>query len=368
MVHNPLLMKRLIFTVTNDLLTDQRMIRICGTLAREGYHVTLVGVKHRNSPALPHQPFRQKRLTCFFRKGFGFYAEYNIRLFFYLLFAKASLICAIDLDTILPCYFASVIKGVPRVYDAHELFCEMQEIVTRPRIYAIWKRIERFAVPRFRYGYTVNEPIARELAAMYQVQYEVVRNVPVLQPLSIPPKSERYILYQGAVNEGRSFETLIPAMQYVETPLFICGDGNFMQQAQDLVKKYGLEAKIFFKGRIPPADLRAITAHAWIGVTLFENTGKSNYLSLANRFFDYFHAGIPQVCVDYPAYREINNTHKIAVLIDNLAPEAIAQGLNTLLNDQFLYDMLQRNCLTAREHINWQQEEKKLLAFYSNIL
>jgi glycosyltransferase involved in cell wall biosynthesis len=358
-------MKHLVFTVTNDLSFDQRMIRICTSLSEAGYRVTLVGRKMRDSVPLREESFRQKRLPCFFSKGKGFYIEYNLRLFFYLIFNRIDVICAIDLDTILPCYGVSVIKRIPRIYDAHELFCEMKEVVTRPAIYRFWKRIERFAVPRFKTGYTVNQPIADAFKEMYGVDYGVIRNVPVLQTLNIPEKKERYILYQGTVNEGRSFETLIPAMKQVGAPLIICGDGNFMEQARQLVADHGLEEKVIFKGRILPHELRNYTVNAWIGVTLFENKGLSNYYSLANRFFDYMQAGIPQLGVDYPVYREINNQCPIAVLINDLRADSIAVELNRLLNDEQLYQALQQNCLTARSVFNWQQESKKLVAFYS---
>lgn len=358
-------MKQLVCTVTNDLSYDQRMIRICTSLSQAGYGVTLVGRKMRDSVPLQEQPFRQKRLYCFSTKGKGFYIEYNIRLFFYLIISKIDIICAVDLDTILPCYGISALKRIPRVYDAHELFCEMKEVVTRPRVYRFWKRIERFALPRFQSGYTVNQPIADAFKEMYGVDYAVVRNVPVLQPLTIPVKKEKYILYQGAVNEGRSFETLIPAMKQVAVQLIICGDGNFMDQARALVAAHGLEERVIFKGRILPHELRDYTVNAWIGVTLFENKGLSNYYSLANRFFDYLQAGIPQLGVDYPVYREINNQHPIAVLINDLSPDSIAGQLNRLLNDELLYKELQQNCVAARTIFNWQQEEKKLIAFYS---
>jgi hypothetical protein len=206
-------MKRLVFTVTNDLNYDQRMIRICTSLAVAGYHVTLVGRKQKKSIPLEAEAFHQKRLSCFFEKGKAFYIEFNIRLFLFLLFRKADLICAIDLDTILPCYFASGLKKTKRVYDAHELFCEMKEIVTRPRIYKIWKRIERFTVPKFSQGYTVNGLIRDEFRKMYGNNYEVIRSVPVSKPFTIPEKSEKYILYQGAVNEGRSFENHYSCLQ-----------------------------------------------------------------------------------------------------------------------------------------------------------
>ena len=360
-------MKRLFFTVTNDLTYDQRMIRICTSLANAGYRVTLVGFKLKGSIPLVEQPFHQKRLVCLFTMGKAFYMEYNLRLFFFLFFQRIHCICAIDLDTIIPCYTISIIKRIPRVYDAHELFCEMKEIVTRPRIYSFWKRIERFAVPKFPVGYTVNQPIADEFQKLYKVKYAVIRNFPPLEPLVIPPKIQKYILYQGAVNHGRSFETLIPAMAHVDCPLLIFGDGNFMDEARRLVTKHKLDAKVIFKGKVPPTQLKDITRMAWIGVTLFENNGLSNYLSLANRFSDYIHAGIPQLCVDYKVYSDLNSRHNVAVLIDDLSPENVAAGLNRLLKDENLYATLQSNCLIAREAFNWQEEERTLSSIYNTI-
>ncbi len=358
---------RLIFTVTNDLNYDQRMIRICSSLASNGYHVQLVGRKLKNSPPLAEMPYYQKRLKCFFHYGFAGYAEFNIRLFFYLLFTKHHLVCAIDLDTILPCLISSKIKGTKRVYDAHELFCEMKEIVTRPAIYKFWKKMERMTVPHFKNGYTVNELIAAEFNKMYKVNYEVIRNIPALKEWVIPGKNEKYILYQGAVNEGRSFETLIPAMKDVPVSLVICGDGNFMEQAKQLVKDNQVENKVLFKGKVTPSALKSYTENAWLGVTLFDKEGLSNYYSLANRFFDYMHAGVPQICVDYPVYRQINDTFDFALLINNIQPLSIAENINLLLTDSALYNKLQANCVEARKLLNWGREEKTLLSFYKKV-
>lgn len=379
-------MASIICTVTNDLTYDQRMIRICTTLAQQGYTVTLVGRKLMASAPLQTYLFHQKRLYCLFTKGPLFYAEYNLRLFLWLLLKKADCICAIDLDTILPCYFASKLKGSKRVYDAHELFCEMKEIVSRPSRYRMWKWIERFTVPKFKHGYTVCQPIAEEFEKMYGVHYEVVRNVPFLsktkfqnpnlneqqatddQPETINNKPESFLLYQGAVNEGRSFETLIPAMKQVDAPLHIYGDGNFLEQTKALIKNNQLQHKIELKGKLKPAELRAITAAAYAGITLFENNGLSNYLSLANRFFDYIQAGIPQLCVDYPAYRNINNHFEIALLIPDTSEASIANGLNKLLSDPVLYNRLKANCRKAAAVLNWQEEEKRLINFYQQLL
>jgi len=356
-------------TVTNDLTYDQRMQRICTSLSKAGYEVVLVGRKLKNSIALNNLPFNQKRLNCLFSKGILFYAEYNIRLFLYLLSIKADAYCAIDLDTIIPVLLVSIIKKKPRIYDAHELFTEQKEIVTRIFIYKFWLTIEQFAVPKFKMGYTVNVFIKEEFKRRYGADYSVVRNLPLKKDLLVTSKFNTHtIIYQGAVNEGRSFETLIPAMKSVNAQLLICGVGNFLNEVKTLVKKHGVEDKVIFKGAVQPQDLLQITQQSHLGVMLFESTGMNQYYSLANRFFDYMMAGIPQLCVNYPEYAVIVKNHPFAYLIPDTSIETIANGLNKLLGDTVLYKQLQDNAIEARNKLNWDEEEKSLIGFWKQIV
>jgi glycosyltransferase involved in cell wall biosynthesis len=360
---------RIICTVTNDLSYDQRMQRICTSLSSAGYEVVLVGRRLKTSISLQGQPFTQKRLPCFFTKGFLFYTEYNLRLLFFLLFTNANAFCAIDLDTILPNYIASVIRRKPRVYDAHELFTELIEVVSRPQVHKVWLAVERFLVPRFQHGYTVNLFIKEEFKRRYQVDYQIVRNLPLKKDIAISEKYPRFtVLYQGAVNEGRSFETLIPAMQYVNANLLICGNGNYFTQVQGLIQQYGVEDKVKLMGAVLPNELKAITPKCHVGVTIFESEGLNQYYSLANRFFDYMMAGIPQICVNYPEYAHINNQYGFAYMIKDLAPQTIATALNNLQIDNVLYKEIEANCAIANAQLNWQEEEKTLIQFWKTIL
>jgi glycosyltransferase involved in cell wall biosynthesis len=360
-------LKKIYFTVTNDLAYDQRMNRICTTLAANGYTVTLVGRKLKTSLPLAVRPFTQKRVSCFFNKGKLFYAEYNIRLFFFLLFKKFDALCAIDLDTILPGLFISKIKKCKRIYDAHELFTEMKEIITRPAVKKMWTRIEKYAVPKFKLGYTVSESIAGEFAKRYTVKYETIRNVPVLRELNTAAVKGKCIIYAGAVNEARAFEQLIPAMKSVTGKLIICGDGNFMPQLKQLIKENDVAEKIELKGMLSPEELWQVMQQAFISVAIAEKEGLNQYLALPNKFFDYIHAGLPQVTMNYPEYKKINDKYNVALLIDNLHPETIATALNNLLSHDVMYDKLRENCLKARQELNWQQEEKKLIDFYKSV-
>lgn len=359
--------KRIVLTVTSDPAYDQRMIRICTSLQAAGYDVLLIGRRRPNSKELPQRPFRQRRIPQRIDRGKLFYALYNIKLFFILLFVPADCFCAIDLDTILPVFYASRIRRKPRVYDAHELFCEMEEVVTRPATQKMWYAIERYTVPRFSFGYTVNESYVQEYRRMYGVNYAIVRNATVLRPLTVPPKPEKIILYQGAVNYGRCFPELIAAMQQVDARLVICGEGNFYEEAQTLVRGLDLEQKVLFKGYVPPEELKAYTLSAYIGITLFVATSLSNELSLANRFFDYMHAGVPQLCTAYPEYATVNTQYEVAMLLDTVSPENIAIALNKLLYDEQYYTHLQAQCLAAREVYCWQREEERLLGVYAHV-
>ena len=359
--------KKIVCTVTNDLNYDQRMIRICSTLAEAGYDVTLVGFKRKNSKPLVPRLFKQVRLPIIAEQGKIMYAQYWTFLFFFLLFRKVNIFCAIDLDTIMPVYYASVLRGKQRVYDAHEIFTDLKEVISRPSVHKMWTWIANHTIVHFPVGYTIGECYAEEFKKRYGVNYGIVRNATILKPVQIPEKKERFILYQGAVNVGRCFEQLIPAMEQVNAQLIICGDGNFYQQAQDLAKQYKLEHKVIFKGYVPPAELGEYTLHAWVGITLFEDTSLSNRLSLANRFFDYMHNGVPQLCIKYPEYERINAQYEVACLLADPTPGKIAEALNKLLTDDNYYNRLQQNCLQAREKYCWQEETKTLLKTYQSL-
>lgn len=360
-------MKQIYFTVTNDLTYDQRMHRICSSLANVGYKVTLVGRKLKGSLPLQQRPFTQKRLHCFFNKSFLFYAEYNLRLFFFLLTQKMDAVCAIDLDTILPALFVSKLKGVRRVYDAHEYFTELKEVRTRPMVHAFWSGIEKFAVPRFTKGYTVSEGLATAFKEKYLREYVVIRNLPVLHVQDETALRQPFLVYQGAVNEGRGFEYLIPAMKQLPYPLVVCGDGNYMAQLKTLIHENSVGDKVELKGMLLPQELRTIAAKAALGIGLAEKEGINQFHALPNKFLEYMHAGLPQVAMNFPEYQKINEQFKVAVLLDELTIDGVAAVINAVMKDQNLLQQLSENAKKAREIYCWQNEEKILVQFYRQL-
>ena len=364
----------LLFAVTTDLCFDQRMQRICGSLAAAGYPVQLVGWQRPSSPPLTPQLYAQYRLRGWFQRGKLFYLEYNLRLFFYLLGQKAAAWCAADLDTALPVWLRARLGSQPFVYDAHELFTEVPEVVARPAVQRLWRWVEGFVVPRAQLAYTVGPALARVFEQRYGRPFAVVRNVSCLRaeeplPVTVPPTG--YILYQGALNMGRGLESLLDAMPRVAGHLVICGEGDLSAALRARAEKLGLLAsgQVEFRGFVLPEALREVTRHAAVGIMLLENIGLSYYYSLANKFFDYVHAGIPQVLIDFPEYRALNEQFDVAELVHDLRPATLALALNRLLRDEpARYQHLAENCRRAAPQLSWQHEEQVLLRLYKELI
>ena len=360
------------------------MQRICGSLAAAGYRVQLVGWQRPASLPLPADvPYQQHRLRGWFQKGKLFYLEYNLRLLLFLLGQRAAAWCACDLDTALPMWLRARLGGQPFVYDAHELFTEIPEVVIRPAVQRLWRWVEDFIVPRAQLAYTVGPALAQLLRARHGRPFAVIRNVSRLDetqrlpPAPAQPPANGFILYQGALNVGRGLEALLDAMPQVRGRLIICGEGDLSAELRARAARLGLLAsetdpkgQVEFRGFVLPAALREVTRQATVGIMLLENIGLSYYYSLANKFFDYLHAGIPQVLIDFPEYRALNDEFDVAELVADLRPATLADALNGLLAGGVAgrYQHLAENCRRARTQLSWQHEEQELLRLYQALV
>jgi len=361
-------MKRIIFTVTNDLTYDQRMHKICGSLQNAGYTVTLVGRQRKLSSQLIPKGFKQVRLKCIFDKGKLFYMEYNMRLLGFLLFKNTDIICAIDLDTIVPCTLAGKLKRKKLVYDAHEYFTEVPEVIDRPGVQKAWQWVEKNFVPKMDACYTVSHSLAELYGQKYEKPFSVILNAPLLKEnnFEAAQDEDKFILYQGALNKGRGLEVLFESMQELPLKLKLAGEGDLSKSLKILVTKLGLEDKVIFLGWVTPDQLEKLTPKAFLGYNLLENLGKSYYFSLSNKFFDYIHACLPALSNPFPEYEAINNAYLTGILT-NLSASEIVLKVKKALEDENYYDALRENCKKARQVFNWQIEEKKLISIYDGL-
>lgn len=360
----------ILISVTNDISFDQRMIKTANSLVSFGYQVTILGRRKKPIYNDMGHPFEVKRFSNLFSKGFLFYAEHNLRLFLHLLYHNYDIVCSVDLDTVFPAAILRKWKGYKLVYDAHEYFTEVPELVHRPYVKAVWKSIERYAMSRIDTLYTVSIGISDMFKSEYARPCSIIYNFPRKRDQEEDPRrsKDKIILYQGDLNEGRGLESMIQSMIDIpQCQLHIVGDGYSRKKLEDLVTQLGLEDSVIFLGYILPNELKEYTDRAWLGLNLLENKGLNHYYSLANKFFDTIQAGVPVLTMDFPEYRYFEEQYHCALLIPDLDPQTIRAAILHLLSNQNIYDDLVKNCHLAGRFLNWEAQEEKLSSIYQNV-
>lgn len=371
--------KRVILSVISDLVTDQRVHRTALALHRKGLKVTLVGRKLKQSPILEKRDYSTKRFKLWWEKGPLFYAAFNIRLFFYLLRNKADVLVANDLDTLPANYFASRIQKNELFYDSHEYFTEVPELVSRPRIQAIWKRIERWILPGIKHMYTVNNSIAGLYGTEYKKKIGVVRNVPFRIQRTITsidrnalglPGDKKIFIFQGSgINVHRGAEEVLQAMQHTEGLLLLfVGGGDVIDFLKSETLRLKLSDKVMFVPRQSMEKLREYTRLADVGLSLDKDTNLNYKYSLPNKLFDYIQAEIPVLVSDLPELRAIVEKYEIGKIVETHQPEKLAVQMMEMVKDPARFAQWKENLKLAASDLCWENEEVKLLEIFKDVL
>lgn len=359
-----------IVCVTNDLFTDQRVHKTCMALSKINYDVLEYGRLLPGSLPL-ERTYLTHRVKHFFNSGPLFYAEYNIRLFLFLLFSKVDLIFANDLDTLPAAFLAAKMKGTKLIYDTHEYFTETPELTKRPAVQKIWRKIEEIIFPRLNAVITVNDSIARLYKKQYNKEVSVVRNIPLSYNPEIVksrtelnlPHDKKIIIIQGTgINIDRGAEEACLSLQYLDDViLLIVGAGDVIPVLKNIVKDKHLEAQVIFKQKMSFNELRQYTLNCDLGLAIDKGTNINYLYSLPNKLFDYIHAGIPVLSSGLIEIKNIIDAYQIGYHIQNHDPVHISEVINTIFDDMDNYNRIKDNTIAARKILCWEEEEKILL-------
>jgi len=362
--------KRVTVSVINDLSSDNRVKKTCNEFVAMGFKVTLIGRELPSSTPIKNWNFDTKRMKLLFKKGVLFYAFFNFRLFFYLLFKKSDVLYANDLDTLLPNYLVSKLKGTKLIYDSHEIFCEVPELQETPFKKRIWERLEKRIVPKLKYCITVNQSIANYFKKKYGTEFKVVRNIPAEvngQPikdrseLGIKPGIKMIVLQGAGINIQRGAEELVMAMKFLEgAQLFVIGGGDVWNKLEQLVKENKLEDKVKLIKRIPKEELANYTFNADLGISIDKDTNLNYSYSLPNKIFDYIHAEVPILASKLIEIESLISKFNIGAFITSHEPEHIAERIGWMLHSPD-YKLWKSNLKQAKKALTWEEERKVLI-------
>ena len=363
MYFRKIMRKKVIVSVINDISTDQRVHKVCQSLQSMGFDVLLWGSRFTHSQAL-NREYATNRMTLLFTSGSLFYLEYNIRLFFILLFSKCHIVLSNDLDTLLANFLASRCKGIPLVYDSHELFPETPELIDRPIKKKMWERLESWILPKIQHSYTVCESIAKYYKDKYGIVMKVVRNVSYLSDDLPKSENSNFIIYQGNMNPGRGLGLAIEMMSFLDDfKLKIIGDGEELNALKRLAQQKAVEHKVEFLGRLSFDDLKLHTKQASIGILFEEPLGLSFEYSLPNKLFDYIHANTAVLASPLVEVKTIIENYQVGELLNLRTPQNIAKQIEEMAENLSSYDFTK-----AKKELNWQLEEEVLKSVFSSFM
>ena len=315
------------------------------------------------------------------QSGFVFYAEFNVRLFWRLMWEKADGFYANDSDTLMACYCAARMRKKVLIFDAHELFPEVPELVGRPRVKRFWERLEQRILTRMgkkKRGWgalTVSESIADYYRERYGVEMAVVRNVPrgkgaLRKELAAEERKEsEVLLYEGAVNKGRGVRQMMDAMEFLpEYRFVVAGDGDEM--AELTTYRNGLEWKerIELMGHKRPEELMRLASGAALGLVMMEPMGLSYYYSLPNRVALFAHAGVPVLASDFPEIARVVKEYELGRLVEcePSIPEGkqLAEEVRKALEEWKMTDDATKKARMerVRKELCWERDREVLIA------
>jgi glycosyltransferase involved in cell wall biosynthesis len=341
-----------------------------------GYDVLLVGRVLPNSLDLSERPYKTHRMTLRFTKGPAFYAEFMWRLFSFLKKQRPALLVTNDLDTLWPNYKLAKKRGIPLIYDSHEIFCEVPELQHTPLKKRIWEGLEKRIVPKLKYCITVNQSIANWFDDKYKTHFKVVRNIPDKMPVTAIksrqelglPADKKIILLQGAgINVQRGSEEAVEAMQFVENAvLVIIGGGDVIGTLEKMIQREELKDKVRLLPKMKPEELYHYTCNADIGLSLDKDTNINYRYSLPNKLFDYVNAGVPVLASALPEVQSFIDKYYVGVFIKSHQPQHIAEMMNFMLNAPD-YAAWKANTKKASEENSWEKEKQVWLDVLASI-
>ncbi len=369
-------LQRIVVSVINDLVTDQRVHKICTALFDMGFEVVLIGRKLPHSKPIDRN-YKTIRMRLLFRKKFLFYVEYHFRLFIKLFFIRKDILLANDLDTLLPNFLISKLFGKKLVYDSHELFTEIAELNNRPTIRKVWLTVEESIFPTLKNVYTVNDSIAVFYQKKYAVAVSVIKNIaPVLTNKTIDVAlakkikgNQKMLILQGSgINMERGAEEAIQMMLYLEdTILYIIGGGDIFENLKELANTLNLHGKVYIKDKMPYEELMEYTKIADLGLSLDKGTNLNYEYSLPNKIFDYIQAQIPVLASNRKEVAKLVNSENIGLVIDSHKPKALADAVKRIFADTAQYATWKKNLQNAANRYHWEKEREKLNVIYQNL-
>jgi len=269
------------------------------------------------------------------------------------------------------------LKGKRVIYDAHEDL--PQQILSKAYIpVRLRKPVARASAAilmgicaRLDFVVAATSVIASKFQAR-GVRSADICNFPILGELEVvdaDAQKQREVCYIGGISEVRGIREIVAALGMTKSGVRLNLGGRFSEKRleHELVRSDTWK-NVNALGYLDRASVRKVLEKSVAGlVTLLPTQAYRD--SLPVKMFEYMSAGLPVIASDFPLWREIINDNECGLLVDPENPQAIADAIDTLVNNpETARRMGENGARAVREKYNWGIEEKKLLALYAELV
>lgn len=254
-------------------------------------------------------------------------------------------------------------RGVPLVYDAHELW------TGRPREHrpTPWhdrreRRLEQVLGDRADAVLTVGDGVAEALRRRYGWGHvTVVRNTfPAATTPPTPPESPTGLVYPGRLAAYRELETVAQATRDPGLPLPVTLVGP-----ADETWLAGFDpGRAAVRGPVGTDELTDLLTRTGLALVTHSDRWENHRLALPNKLFHAVRAGVPVVATDVGELARVVRRHDLGTLYRPGDAEDLARAVREALGR---FGQLRQSVLAAAPALSWEQDATALVAVYRRL-
>lgn len=235
----------------------------------------------------------------------------------------------------------------------------------------LYTALERIVCGRFNALVGADPWIVKHLSSFHS-RVVHVDNYPRLEEFASLKKVKQdtpEVCYVGALSEQRGLVEMVKAISLTSQETLLCLAGRFVNDGSErIVRALPGWSKVVEVGYVDRDGLRRCLGRAAIGLVTLRP--EPNYLlSHPTKLFEYMAAGIPIIASDFPEWRRLIEGEQCGVCVNSSDPSAIAEAIDTLIQDPHRAEALGENGRRAIvERYNWSIEERKLLDLYAELI
>lgn len=276
---------------------------------------------------------------------------------------------------LIPIGWLAKMKGNHVIYDIHEDYPAqilskfwINKFLRKP-LSTLFTWLENFSAKRTRFLITAG-PFLKERFIKINPMTEVLHNFPLSHELNIQTgwkERSNEICFIGNITKIRGIRQVIQALEKNEDVTLNLAGNYFTQGFREELMELKGWGKVREWGWADRQTVAKIMSISKIGIVTF--LPLPNHIDLrSNKMFEYMSAGIPVIASNFPSWKEVIEKRNCGICVDPENPDAIAEAIKFLLDNDRIAEEMGKNGRGAVESIyNWENEEKKLSKIYQCI-